>query len=92
MKGTIWLDDAGAIERVTIDDPTGLALEEIADPRMHQRDVAQTIAFALEAGQRDEVDWARVGYAAVRRWGAPGWRRIKRQAWSGRCWPKEAQA
>jgi len=91
MKGTLWVDDAGNVTRCTIDNPTALALSECADPRMSQRDVAQTLAFALEAGQRDEVDWERVGAAATARWSRPGWTRIKRLAWTGRCWPPEGR-
>lgn len=91
MKGTIWLDDDGKLDRITLDDPTALALSEIADPRMHQRDVAQTIAFALEAGQRDELDWPAISDAASRRWSTAGWVRIKRLAWTGKCWPQERE-
>jgi hypothetical protein len=89
MKGTLWVDDDGNVTRAAMDDPTGQALSEIRNPRTGQRDVAQTLALAMEWGQREAVDWGAVSAAAVARWGPAGWRRIKRQAWSGRCWPQE---
>ena len=88
MKGTLWVDDAGTVTRAALDDPTAQALGEIADPRLHQRDVAQTVALVLEWGQRDQLDWVAVAAAAIGRWGRPGWRRIKRMAWAGTCWPE----
>lgn len=91
MKGTLWVDDDGTVTRAALDDPTGQALSEIGNPRRHQRDVAQTVALALEWGQRDELDWEAVAAAATARWGRPGWVRIKRLAWTGKCWPEDAR-
>lgn len=91
MKGTLWVDAAGEVTRAELDDPTGQLLREIASPRLHQRDVAQTLALALQWGQREEVDWARVAAAATERWSRPGWRRIKTLAWTGRCWPPDEE-
>lgn len=68
-------------------DPTGQLLREIADAKLRQIDVAQTMALARQFGQ--EVDVAKVSAAAIERWGVKGWRRIKTLAWTGKCWPKE---
>lgn len=72
--------------RITLADPTEQMLREIADRSLHQRDLAQTIALVFQWNQRDEVDWAAVGAAAVARWSLSGWHRVKQLAWSGRCW------
>ena len=92
MKGTLWVDEAtGVITDAKMDDPTGQALGEITDPRMRQKDVAQTLALAMEWGQRDEIDWAAVSAAAIARWSTAGWRRVKTLALTGRCWPEEPE-
>jgi len=89
VRGTIWVGDDGEFLSIELHDPTGQALGEIADPRMRQTDVAKTLALALEWGQLEEIDWGAVSAAAIERWSPAGWRRIKRLAWSGRCWPAE---
>jgi len=89
MKGTLWVDDDGNVTRAEMDDPTAQALEEISNRRCSQRDVAQTLALALEWGQRDRIEWAALAGAATVRWSPAGWTRIKRLAWTGKCWPKE---
>lgn len=61
---------------------TQVLLNEIVKLRLPQRDVALTMAMALrsEAAGADTVDWSAVGDAAVTRWSASGWRRIKERA------------
>lgn len=63
---------------------TSVLLREIADKRMHQKDVALTFAMALksEAEGADRVDWETVGGAAIERWSLSGWRRIKERGWA----------
>jgi len=56
-------------------------LEEIADKRMKQKDIAQTYALALRS--RDEMDWRVVNKAIVERWSHSGLEHIKKMAWSG---------
>jgi hypothetical protein len=73
--------------RIELVDPTGQLLGEIADRRLCQKDVAQTLALVRLYRQEDEVDWAAVAAAAIERWSRPGWRRIKTLAHSERCWP-----
>jgi hypothetical protein len=89
VRGTLWVEDAGMVTRAEMHDPTAQALGEIANPKRHQRDVAQTVALVLEWGQRDQLDWEAVAAAATARWGRPGWTRIKRMAWTGKCWPED---
>jgi hypothetical protein len=59
-----------------MDDPTEQLLEEIGDLTLSQRDVAQTLALALEWGQRDEVRWTQVSVQAIARWGTLGHARL----------------
>jgi hypothetical protein len=60
-------------------------LREIADRTLRQRDIAQTYRLALESDEAQRIDWARVNAAICARWSRSGLRRIKEQAWSGRC-------
>jgi hypothetical protein len=65
--------------RVDLVDPQGTLLDEIADPSMKRKDVAQTYAFAIR--QHDEVDFAVVNRAIVERWSIAGLKWIKEEAW-----------
>jgi len=66
---------------------TTVLLEKIANHDLHQREVAQAYACAIRSTQfSDEfVDWPRVNKAIMSRWSRSGLERIKRMAWSGRC-------
>jgi len=55
-------------------------LGEIADPRMHQRDVAMTYRLAMLSSERASIDWAKVNQAILKRW-PKGLTRIKEMAW-----------
>ncbi len=60
-----------------------MLLEEIANPKMFRKDVAQTYSLALLSSECKAIDWAKVNQAILDRWSpyALGW--IKNQAWSG---------
>jgi hypothetical protein len=64
---------------VELADPQGQLLEEIANPKMKRRDVAQTYAFALRSHAR--VNWLLVNGAIIDRWSVSGLRYIKDAAW-----------
>lgn len=72
--------------RVEVVAPEAMLLGEIADRTLAQVDVAQTVALIHQWGQVGSVDWEKVGRAAIDRWSPAGWRRIKRLAFSGKCW------
>jgi len=71
---------------VTIVEPTRQLLSEIADTRLRQKDVAQTLALCEQYGQLGEVDLRAVALAAMERWSRTGWQRIKTLAQTGQCW------
>jgi hypothetical protein len=56
-------------------------LQEIADPRMKQADVASTYGLALLSSERDQIDWSKVNAAIMARWSQSGLLRIKKAAW-----------
>ena len=60
-------------------------LEEIADPRMKRRDVAQTYALAVRSTEVGKVKWEKVNQAIVERWSESALKWIKEQAWSGKA-------
>lgn len=64
---------------VTMVDPEGQILREIADKRMTRDDVKLTYAFALY--QQNEVDFAKVNRAIMDRWSIAALRYIKDGAW-----------
>jgi hypothetical protein len=65
--------------RVTLVDPQGTLLREIADTSMKRKDVAMTYAFAL--CQESEVDFATVNAAIIERWSRSALKWIKTYAW-----------
>lgn len=75
---------------VSMVDPGGCMLREIADPRMTRDDVAITYAFGLR--QPDDVDWPTVNHAILDRWSPYALRYIKEKAWriaSGKARPSD---
>ena len=60
-------------------DCTRVLLEEIADKRFKQRNIAQTYALALRSSYN--TDWATVNKAIIERWSLSGLERIKNWAW-----------
>jgi len=60
-------------------DPQGLALMEIANPKMTRDDVALTYAFMLRQGETDRV--AEVNQAILERWSMAALKYIKTEAW-----------
>lgn len=50
---------------------------------MKQRDIAQTYALALKSSW--PTDWKRVNEAIIKHWSVSGLERIKKLAWSGKC-------
>lgn len=49
---------------------------------LNQRQIAQTYALALRSAYK--TDWKRVNEAILKRW-PKGLERIKKMAWSGKC-------
>jgi len=62
---------------------TRTLLDEIADKDFKQRSIAMTYALALQS--REKVDWQIVNMAIIERWSVSGLERIKKLAWSGKC-------
>lgn len=50
---------------------------------LNQRQIAQTYALGLRSSW--PTDWKRVNEAIVKRWSIAGLNRIKKMAWSGKC-------
>jgi hypothetical protein len=62
---------------------TSVLLNEIADPKAKQVDVSQTYCLALMSSEK--TDWGQVNRAILDRWSMSGLERIKKMAWSGKC-------
>jgi hypothetical protein len=65
---------------VTMVDPEGQILREIADKRMTRDDVALTYAFGLRDAI-DTVDWPKVNQAIIGRWSLSALKYVKTKAW-----------
>jgi hypothetical protein len=53
-----------------------------------QKQVAQTYRLAMESMRHGESpDWKRINAAIVERWSLAGLVRVKKLAWSGKCFP-----
>lgn len=63
---------------VTMVDPLGQIVREIADPAVTQKSIALTYAFAI---RQQEANFSAANRAIVDRWGARGLSRIKNLAW-----------
>lgn len=48
-----------------------------------QKQIAQTYALALRS--EEHVDWKAINEAIIERWSIAGLERIKKLAWSGKC-------
>ncbi len=72
--------------RFEIGDVEQLIEREIA-AKLTQRQIAQTYALAMKSSY--PTDWARVNAAIVARW-PKGLERIKKMAWSGKCFEDKA--
>jgi hypothetical protein len=55
----------------------------------NQRQIAQTYALALKSSYK--TDWKRVNAAILKRW-PKGLERIKKMAWSGKCFAQTTPA
>ena len=62
---------------------TQTLMNEIAEPTMRRRDIAQTYLLAMRSPET--VDWSLVNRAIIARWSRSGLIWIKRQAHSGKC-------
>jgi hypothetical protein len=62
-------------------------LEEIADSRLKQSDIALTYRYLLESDRdkRESIDWGMVNQAILKRWSKSGLKHVKELAWSGKC-------
>lgn len=59
-------------------------LDEIKDKRLKQINIAQTYSLALRSSEKD-INWKKINIAIIDRWSLSGLLRIKRLAWSGKC-------
>ena len=64
-------------------DCTNVLLDEIADKKFKQKNIAKTYALSLQSSY--PTDYARVNRAIIDRWSVSGLNRIKNMAWSGGC-------
>lgn len=62
-----------------------LMIEDEINQGLSQKQIAQTYALALRSSW--PTDWKRVNEAILARW-PKGLERIKRMAWSGKCFDK----
>ena len=69
--------------RIELANCTQTLLNEIADKGFKQNSIAMTYALALRSSET--IDWAKVNKAIVKRWSISGLNRIKKLAWSGKC-------
>ena len=66
-----------------LDDCTNILLDEISNNKLKQRDIAQTYALSLRSSF--PTNWGKVNQAIIGRWSKSGLDRIKKMAWSGKC-------
>ena len=64
-------------------------LNEIADPSMRRRDVAQSYALAIRSSEA--TNWRQVNQAIIARWSLAALTTIKRLAHTGRCFPAQEE-
>lgn len=60
-----------------------LVIENEIAQGLTQKQIAQTYALALRSTW--PTDWKRVNEAIMKRWSPSGLERIKKMAWSGKC-------
>lgn len=68
-------------------DVEGVIRREIA-AKMTQRQIAQTYRLALQSSY--PTDWAEVNRMIIERWSLSGLERVKKMAWSGKCFEEQA--
>ena len=71
-----------SIVHIELADPEGQLLEEIANPAMKRKDVAQTYRLALRSA--DRVSWGIVNRAIISRWSVSALEWIKAEAFKSR--------
>jgi len=69
--------------RIELANCTQTLLNEIADKGFKQKSIAMTYALALRSSEG--FDGRAVNRAIIERWSVAGLERIKRWAWSGKC-------
>lgn len=62
---------------------TDVLIRDIRCKQLKQRNIAQTYALALRSSE--EPDWLKVNLAIIERWSHSGLERIKKMAWSDKC-------
>ncbi len=62
-----------------IENIPAVILQEIANPKLKQTDIAKTYLLAIQS--REEIDWPKINQAIVARWSKFGLNRIKTMAW-----------
>ena len=60
-----------------------LVIENEIEQGCTQKQIAQTYALALRS--EEPTDWKRANEAILKRWSPAGLERIKKMAWSGKC-------
>ena len=59
-------------------------IREIANKKLYQKNIARTYALAMASNET--INWLRVNKAIITRWSRSGLERVKKMAWSGKCW------
>lgn len=62
---------------------TNMLLDEISNKKFKQKDISQTYALSLRSSF--PTNWKKVNQAIINRWSKSGLDRIKKMAWSGKC-------
>lgn len=62
-----------------------MVIENEIEQGCTQNQIAQTYALGLRSSW--PTDWKRVNQAIIKRWSVSGLNRIKKLAWSGKCFP-----
>jgi hypothetical protein len=75
--------------RFEIADVEGTIEREIA-AKCTQKQIAQTYALAIKSSW--PTDWPKVNQMIITRWSVSGLERIKKMAWSGKCFEKQQVA
>lgn len=73
--------------RIELADCENVLLNEIAMKEATRKDIAKTYALALRSSEAERIDWGKVNRAIIARWSMAALTWIKKQAWSGKCFP-----
>jgi hypothetical protein len=60
-------------------------LNDIGIKEFTHKQIAQTYRLALQSSESKTIDWKKVNEAIIARWSKAGLERIKKLAWSGKC-------